>query len=251
MLLLNPTFVPVDAYREEAHLAEAVGRLATGRSGGGVRPQRAGPLRPVTPDAPPSVAQWARDAVAVLDAAVRGRVHVLANADTGMIALHLAAEHPDRIASVTAVNPYARASVGDGYPHGEPASVEDVLRGIRTPGARPPVDVLTWIAPAVADDARFRAWWDAAGRRAREPPHGRAGAPRHRGGRRARPAPPGRRAGAAALARRLPFARPRPRPLPRRPPPPRTLEEHPDPNGLWFLGDVDWVLERFAAFVAP
>ena len=31
VLLLNPTFLPVDAYREEAHLAHAVGRLAAGR----------------------------------------------------------------------------------------------------------------------------------------------------------------------------------------------------------------------------
>ncbi len=31
------------------------------------------------------------------------------------------------------------------------------------------MDVLTWIAPAVADDARFGAWWDAAGRRAASP----------------------------------------------------------------------------------
>ena len=28
-----------------------------------------------------------------------------------------------------------------------------------------------------------------------------------------------------------------------------TLVEHPDPNGVWFLGDVDWVLTQFAAFV--
>jgi len=27
-----------------------------------------------------------------------------------------------------------------------------------------------------------------------------------------------------------------------------TLREHPDPNGVWFLGDVDWVLVQFRAF---
>ena len=169
VLLLNPTFLPIDAYREEAHLADAIRRLAKGRRVLAFDRSGLGLSDPVAPDAPPSVAQWARDAVAVLDASGAGRVHVLANADTGMIALQLAAEHPDRVASVTAVNPYARATVGDGYPHGEPASFKDVLRGIRTPGVRPPVDVLTWIAPAVADDARFRAWWDAAGRRGASP----------------------------------------------------------------------------------
>lgn len=251
VLLLNPTFLPVDAYREEAHLADAVGRLAAGRGVVAFDRSGLGLSDPITPDAPPSVAQWARDAVAVLDECGAGRVHVLANADTGMIALHLAAEHPDRIASVTAVNPYARASVGDGYPHGEPASVEDVLRGIRTPGTRPPVDVLTWIAPAVADDGRFRAWWDAAGRRGASP---RTAGLVHRaiveGDVRAllprvgtpvlllsRVDCPSHDPGHGRfLAAHLPRA---------------TLEEHPDPNGLWFLGDVEWVLERFAAFVAP
>ena len=150
VLLLNPTFLPIDAYREEAHLADAIRRLAKGRRVVAFDRSGLGLSDPVAPDAPPSVAQWARDAVAVLDASGAGRVHVLANADTGMIALQLAAEHPDRVASVTAVNAYARATVGDGYSHGEPASFKDVLRGIRTPGVRPPVDVLTWIAPAVA-----------------------------------------------------------------------------------------------------
>jgi DNA-binding SARP family transcriptional activator/pimeloyl-ACP methyl ester carboxylesterase len=249
VLLLNPTFLPVDAYQEEAHLADAIRRLSTGRRVLAFDRSGLGLSDPVTPDAPPSVAQWARDAVSVLDAAGAGRVHVLANADTGMVALQLAAEHPERVATVSVVNPHARPAVGDGYPHGEPASVEDVLRAIRTPGVRPPVDVLSWIAPAVADDARFRAWWDAAGRRGASP---RTAGLAHRammsGDVRAllpqvtvpvlllsRVDCPSHDPGHGRwLADHLPSA---------------TLEEHPDPNGVWFLGDVDWVLARFAAFI--
>jgi DNA-binding SARP family transcriptional activator/pimeloyl-ACP methyl ester carboxylesterase len=249
VLLLNPTFLPVDAYREEAHLADAIGRLATGRRVLAFDRSGLGLSDPVAPDAPPSVEQWVADAVAVLDAAGMDRAHVLANADTGMIALRLAAEHRDRVASVTVVNPYPRASVGDGYPHGEPASMEDVLREIRTPGARPPVDVLTWIAPAVADDARFRAWWDAVGRRAASP---RTAGLVHRAivegdvrafvARVTAPVLLLSRVGCLShdpgharwLAAHLPRA---------------TLVEHPDPNGVWFLGDVDWVLTQFATFV--
>ena len=242
VLLLNPTFLPVDAYREEAHLADAVGRLATGRRVLAFDRSGLGLSDPVAPDAPPSVEQWVADAVAVLDAAGVDRAHVLANADTGMIALRLAAEHPDRVASVTAVNPYPRATVGDGYPHGEPASMEDVLRDIRTPGARPPVDVLTWIAPAVADDARFRAWWDAAGRRAASP---RTAGLVHRaivdGDVRALvPGSPRR----CCCSRGSTARRTTPATAAGSPPtsPARPCVEHPDPNGVWFLGDVDWVL---------
>jgi DNA-binding SARP family transcriptional activator len=247
VLLLNPTFLPVDAYLEEAHLAGAVGGLATGRRVLAFDRSGLGLSDPVAP----SVGRWVADAVAVLDAAGADRVHVFANADTGMIALQLAAEHPERVASVTVVNPYARATAGDGYPHGERGPVEDVLRGIRTPGARPPVDVLSWIAPAVADDARFRTWWDAAGRRAASP--GTAGLV-HRaivdGDVRALTARvtapvlllsrvdcPSHDPGHGRwLAAHLPRA---------------TLREHPDPNGVWFLGDVDWVLSQFAVFVHP
>ena len=248
VLLLNSTFLPVDAYGEEAHLAHAVGGLAAGRRVVAFDRSGLGLSDPVAPETPPSVAQWTTDAVAVLDASGAGRVHVLANADTGLIALRLAAEHPNRVASVTVVNPYPRVSVGDGYPHGEPASMEAVLRDIRTPGARPPVDVLTWIAPAVADDARFRAWWDAAGRRAASP---RTAGLVHRAivDGDVRALLPGVTAPVLLLSRvdcpshdpghgRWLAAH-----LPR-----ATLREHPDPNGVWFLGDVDWVLTQFAAF---
>jgi pimeloyl-ACP methyl ester carboxylesterase/DNA-binding SARP family transcriptional activator len=249
VLLLNPTFVPIDAYLEETHLAEGIARLAHGRRVIAFDRRGLGLSDPVTPESPPTVGLWTQDAIAVLDAAKAARVHVLANADTGMIAMRLAATHPERIASVTAVNPYARASVTDDYPYGEPPSVDAVLRAIRTPDVRPPVDVLTWIAPSVATDARFRTWWDAVGRRAASPRTAglvhqaivdgdvrellplitapvlllsRLDCPSH---------DPGH---ARYLAAHLPRAR---------------LVEHPDPNGVWFLGDVSWTLERFAAFV--
>ena len=55
------------------------------------------------------------------------------------------------------------------YPFGDPPSIDETLRAIRTPGAQPAVDVLSWIAPSVAGDARFRTWWDTIGRRGASP----------------------------------------------------------------------------------
>jgi DNA-binding SARP family transcriptional activator len=250
VLLLNPTFIPVDAYLEEPHLAQAVTRLATGRRVIAFDRRGLGLSDPVSPAEPPTVGQWVQDAVAVLVASRAASVHVLANGDTGLIALLLAATHPDPVASLTLVNSYARLTTAENYLYGDPPSVDEVLREIRTPDSRPVVDVLSWIAPSVATDARFRSWWDAVGRRGASPRtaelvHGellqadvrdvltqvrvpvlvlsRLGCASYDPGH-------GR-----YLAAHLPDAR---------------LAEHPDPDGPWFLGDVAWVLDQFEAFTS-
>jgi DNA-binding SARP family transcriptional activator/pimeloyl-ACP methyl ester carboxylesterase len=248
VLLLNPTFVPVDAYLEEPHLAAAVAALATGRRVIAVDRRGLGLSDPVSPSAPPTLLDWVQDAVAVLDAAGAARVHVLANADTGLVALLLAAGHPDRTATVTVVNSYARLTTTADYPYGDPPAVGDVLRQIRTPGARASVDVLSWIAPSVAGDPRFRTWWDAVGRRSASPGTAEVF---HRLLLRAdvREALPAVTAPVLVLGRlgcasydpghgrylveHLADAR---------------LAEHHDADGPWFLGDVAWVLAQFAAF---
>jgi DNA-binding SARP family transcriptional activator/pimeloyl-ACP methyl ester carboxylesterase len=250
VLLLNPTFIPVDAYLEEPRLRSAVAGLADGRRVIALDRRGQGLSDPVSVSAPPTIKAWTRDAVAVLDAADADRVHVLANADTGLVALLLAATRPHRVSTVTLVNCFARMTAAPDYPWGDPPSVDAVLREIRTPAARPAVDVLTWIAPSVADDARFRAWWDAVGRRGASP--GTAEMFHHlfttadvRAVVPAVEAPvlvlarlgcasydPGH---ARYLVEHLPHAR---------------LAEHHDPDGPWFLGDVGWVLANVAEFTS-
>ena len=248
VLLLNPTFIPVDAYLEESHLAGAITRLAAGRRVIALDRRGLGLSDPVVGPSSPTIAQWVRDAVAVLDACRAGPVHVLANGDTGLVALLLAATHGDRIATVTLVNCYARLTSCADYPYGDPPGIDDVLREIRTPGVRAAIDVLTWIAPSVAGDARFRTWWDAIGRRGASP---RTAELFHRVVVAAdvrdvlatvsRPVLVLSRLDCASydpghgryLVEHLPDAR---------------LVERPCPDGPWFLGDVDWVLQQFEAF---
>ncbi|MEP6648615.1 MAG: alpha/beta hydrolase [Lapillicoccus sp.] len=130
----------------------------------------AGLSDPVSPAAPPTVAQWVNDAVAVLDANEVERVDVLANADTSMVTLLLAARFPARVRTLTLVNGYARFTSVPGYPFGVAAEeMSRILRGIHTPSDNPPVDVLTWRLPSAAGDPRFRSWWDAVGRRGASP----------------------------------------------------------------------------------
>jgi pimeloyl-ACP methyl ester carboxylesterase/DNA-binding SARP family transcriptional activator len=249
VLLLNPTFVPVDAYLEEPHLAWALTRLAAGRRVIALDRRGLGLSDPVAGPASPTITQWVQDTVAVLDACRAAPVHVLANGDTGLVALLLAATHPDRVATLTLVNCYARLTSCTDYPFGDPPSIDETLRAIRTPGACPAVDVLSWIAPSVAGDPRFRTWWDTIGRRGASPRAAElfqhlvlaadlrdvlAGV--------SHPVLVLSRLNCASydpghgryLVEHLPDGR---------------LAEDACPDGPWFLGDVDWVLEQFAAFL--
>lgn len=247
VLLLDPTFLPVDALLEEPHLAAALTRLAAGRRV--IAPDRRGMGLSDPVARPPTTAEWTADALAVLDAAGSRRVHVLANDSTTPPALLLAARHPGRVATLTLVNGYARATRAADYPYGSPAGeLVETLRDIHTPGARPVTDVLGWIAPSVAEDVRFRTWWDAVGRRGASPG---AAALMHRAFLAAdvrdvladvrAPVLLACRTGCASydlghgrhLAAHLPDA---------------TLDEHEDPDGPWFLGDVDHLMARFTAF---
>ncbi|MGD9527147.1 alpha/beta fold hydrolase [Pseudonocardia sp.] len=249
VLLLDPTFVPVDAFLEEPHLAGALARLAGGRRV--IAPDRRGLGLSDPVAAPPTPEDWAADALAVLDAAGAPRAHVLANDSTAPVALLLAARHPGRVATITLVNGYARTTRAPDYPHGLPTGeLDETLRDIHTPGARPATDVLGWIAPSVAEDTRFRSWWDAVGRRGASPGtaalvHRAFLATDVRDVLAAVQAPVllVSRTGCASndpghsryLAAHLPDA---------------VLDEYDDPDGPWFLGDVDRLTERFAAFAA-
>ena len=160
MLLVNPTFIPVDAFLEEPRVTGAISALAVGRRLLAFDRRGLGLSDPVGAAAPPSVAQWVGDALAVLDASGEERVDVLANADTSMVALLLAARYPDRVRSLTLVNGYARFTSAPGYPFGVTTDeMSQTLRGIHTPSDDPPVDVVAWRIPSAAGDPRFRSWW--------------------------------------------------------------------------------------------
>jgi DNA-binding SARP family transcriptional activator len=250
MLLLNPTFIPVDAYLEEPRVASAITALAAGRRLLAFDRRGLGLSDPVGPGSPPTVAQWAADAVAVLDANGEERVDVFANADTSMVALLLAAHFPQRVRTLTLVNGYARFTSGPDYPFGlSTAEMSRILRGIHTPGEDSPVDVVEWRLPSAAGDPRFRAWWDAVGRRGASP---RTAALVHRAIVDADvrhevesvtcPVLLLTRQGCASydpghgryLAAQLPDA---------------TLREERDPNDAWFIGNVPWLVDQVNRFV--
>jgi class 3 adenylate cyclase len=119
---------------------------------------------------------WAEDALAVLDAVGIEQATVFASAFATMTALVLAAEHPDRVRNLILVNGAARVLWAEDYPAGADPEIASPFRTVAMdPDAvEQGFDVLSYMAPSVAKDAAFRAWWDMSGNRAASPSMARA-----------------------------------------------------------------------------
>ncbi|TDU25861.1 class 3 adenylate cyclase [Panacagrimonas perspica] len=103
----------------------------------------------------PDAEHWAADLLCVLDAVKATQVALLAERDACAVAFHLAAHHPQRIASLVLGNPSARFSVAPDYPEGEPEASAEQLCALLSEhwGTEKLVSVTV---PSRADDAAFR-----------------------------------------------------------------------------------------------
>ena len=119
---------------------------------------------------------WAEDAIAVMDAAGCQQAAILATSYNAMSGLVLAADYPERVCSLVIVNGTARVSWAPDYPAGaRPSSTDQFTTVAMEPDAvEQGFDVLSVVAPTVARDDAFRAWWDHAGNRAASPSMARA-----------------------------------------------------------------------------
>jgi class 3 adenylate cyclase len=81
----------------------------------------------VARDAIPTWEDLAEDAGAVLDAVESTRAVILAQAETGPMAVLFAAMHPHRVAALVLVSTYARYQVDDDYPIGVSAEAIDAI----------------------------------------------------------------------------------------------------------------------------
>lgn len=131
---------------------------------------------PIDPSVPPSLEQWVGDALAVLDAAGSERA-ALCGADEGaLVAMLTAATHPTRTAALVLLNAYPRLLRDVDYPQGVPDQF--LARFAQTvladEGSEYSFADLEIFVPAVADDPRFRHWWQRAGNRGASPATARA-----------------------------------------------------------------------------
>lgn len=114
---------------------------------------------------------WAEDVVTVLDALGVERATIFASGFTSMSAIILATEHPERVSGLVIVNGSARALRAPDYDIGNDSSDASPYTtiAIEPDAVEQGFDVLQVIAPSVAQDRAFRAWWDSAGNRAASP----------------------------------------------------------------------------------
>jgi class 3 adenylate cyclase len=114
---------------------------------------------------------WAEDAIAVMDAVGCEQATILAPTYHGMNGMVLAAEYPERVRGLVIVNGAARVRWAPDYPAGAQLDGREPFRtvGLEPDALEQGFDVLRIVAPSVARDAVFRAWWDLAGNRAGPP----------------------------------------------------------------------------------
>lgn len=119
---------------------------------------------------------WAKDAIAVMNAVGCERATILAPGFTTMTGLVLAADFPERVSSLVCINGGARTLRAPDYPIGAEVGDTDPFTtiAIEPDAVAQGFDILRIIAPTVADDNAFRAWWDMAGNRAASPSMARA-----------------------------------------------------------------------------
>ena len=114
---------------------------------------------------------WAEDAIAVMDAVGCEQATILAPTYHGMNGMVLAADYPERVRGLVIVNGAARTLWAPDYPAGAQLHGREPFRtvGLEPDAVEQGFDVLGIVAPSVAGDAGFRAWWDLAGNRAGPP----------------------------------------------------------------------------------
>lgn len=119
---------------------------------------------------------WAQDAIAVMDAVGCEQATVFAPSFNSMNGLVLAADHPERVRGLVIVNGAARTVWAPDYPAGVEVGLADPFMtiGMEPDAVEQGFDMLKFIAPTVAVDAAFRAWWDRAGNHAASPSMARA-----------------------------------------------------------------------------
>lgn len=172
--IANGTLFSVDAASEQPTWQAYVDKLASFSRVIRFDLRGIGLSDPLGSSDPPTVEQWASDALAVLDNEGIQQAALLGVHFGGLAAIFLAAIHPERVRALVVVNGFARLTRSNDYPFGVPASVVERFRESLVEPGPASEDDLPLMAPSMASDANFATWWRRAGHRGASPSTARA-----------------------------------------------------------------------------
>ena len=163
------TLFPIDATNEQTRWQAYVDRFASFSRLIRLDLRGIGLSDPLSSSSPLTLEQWAADILAVLDATSSQSAVLLGVAQFGTAGIFLAATHPERTHALVLINSFARIVRTPDYPVGVPAGLfESFSEGLVDPEG-PGTDDVSLMAPSLARDERFRAWWRRAGHRGASP----------------------------------------------------------------------------------
>jgi len=175
LLVIMEGFIPIDTMDDEPRLARSMRRLASFARLIRFDRRGIGLSDPVSPSDPPTLEQWADDALAVLDAAGSTEAVVVASSDASPVALLLAATHPERVRALALVNGFASVRRDDDNPEGlDQEAIDAILDSMSPAPDEPDLEGVAQWAPSAASDEQFRRWWRDTGRRGASPATARA-----------------------------------------------------------------------------
>jgi pimeloyl-ACP methyl ester carboxylesterase len=170
LVVLNPGMITIDGLLDEPHARSALARLGEHARVICFDRRGIGLSDPLDPRSQP-LDEWVDDVAQLYDALQLRVVHLLANFDTGLVAIEFAARYPERVASLILVQCYPRYSRAPDYAHGlDPATTVHLIKDAvdpATPADR--IDTAVLVAPSVGGEPAFRSWWTRIGQRAAGP----------------------------------------------------------------------------------
>jgi class 3 adenylate cyclase len=169
ILYLLGEYIPVDQLEDEPRMAHVHRRLAA--MGRMIVFNRRGVGLSDPADSDPTLEQHVDDTLAVLDEVRSDKAFIVAANVAGPAAIRFAAMYPQRCAGLILINTYARITEAPGY-IGLPESFVSATADQATDTSGD-FNALQLFAPSVADDQRFRDWWEAAGHRGASPARSR------------------------------------------------------------------------------
>jgi len=159
VLVSRPTLFPVDLMWDEPHLVHFLDRLSSFCRHIWFDPLGTGASDHVEHGDARLIEVLTDNMRTVLDAAGVSRAVLLGLSVPSP--LLFAAMHPERTTAAILFNASARFRRAHDYPEGWD---EDVIGAARAPSARPGVAGVEQVAPSLADDSRFRRWFERAQR---------------------------------------------------------------------------------------